>query len=204
SLTFPINFEGNPAQDLTNSNQNYITEWKAAIGSPRMYYIKDEVNRVNNPEGNYFVWLPAVNDCYASSDNIGTMLHLEHGVEYVLCFSAAPWSKNLDANGYPASGSATQKDGGIKMEFKTQNGNWIETTSWSLPKSSSWLNLNWKQYSTTFIYDSSDPITQIYFTNSTSNSGVAVDGVTLRKKDCNAGHNWSFDCNDGRKVDLYG
>ncbi|MEZ4951566.1 MAG: choice-of-anchor A family protein, partial [Saprospiraceae bacterium] len=204
TTTFPVNFRGNNARDLTNSSTNVLTEWQPALATPRMYFINDVVNRVNNPDGNYFVWLPALNDCYRTKDNIGLTLGLEHGVEYVLCFYASPWTEVLDANGYPTGANSPQQDGAIKMEFLTQSGAFIETNTFQLDKSNNWTNQNWGQYSVRFTYDSSDPIRQIFFTNASADAGVSIDGVTLRKVDCNAGNNWSFDCNDNRKVDIYG
>ncbi|MCB0662540.1 MAG: choice-of-anchor A family protein, partial [Saprospiraceae bacterium] len=203
STTFPVNFQGNNARDLTNSNPNVITEWQPALTTQRMYYIDDVVNRVDNPEGNYFVWLPGLNDCYRTGDDIGSALGLEHGVEYVLCFYAAAWTEALDANGYPTGSNVPQKAGAVKMEFLTQSGAFIESNTFTLPKSNNWSNQDWNQYSVNFIYDSSDPVLQIYFTNASDQAGVSIDGVTLRKVDCTAGYNWSFDCNDNRRADIY-
>ena len=99
---YSYNIEGNPAEDLANGSIK-VNGWAPYLpaNAPFMYHIDDTQGSVNNPEGDYFAYLPTTNECFAQTGMLLNDGSLEEGGVYTLCFYAAAWSINLDANGYP-------------------------------------------------------------------------------------------------------
>ncbi|MFK7934452.1 MAG: SdrD B-like domain-containing protein, partial [Saprospiraceae bacterium] len=145
AFTYPILLEGSTAQKLA-SGSTEVDNWVASINSPCMYYIKDTEDRVNNPEGDYFVWLSDYNDCFISTDNFEQNA-LVDGEEYTISFHAAAWSISLDASCEPDGGAVTQGSGLVYMELEDNAGNYTTVATHSLPVSPSWTELSWERIS---------------------------------------------------------
>ncbi|MEK7255257.1 MAG: carbohydrate binding domain-containing protein, partial [Bacteroidota bacterium] len=163
TLTFPLTIQGKSCKAMQNDNDWAIRPWIAGIASTHMFYVKDIPNTVNNPEGDYFVWLPASGDCWISNVHFGNNLELEDGEQYTFCFYAASWTNNLDGSGLPTSGTPTQKAGILELEFNI-NGTVTAVDEYSVPASESFTNLSWTKYSYTFTYSALQTISGFYFT----------------------------------------
>ncbi|MAT53783.1 MAG: hypothetical protein CMN32_04835 [Saprospirales bacterium] len=182
SPNFNLNIQGSPAMALGNGNQT-VKPWTPGLTSDYMFLIDDTQDNVNNPEGDYFVWLPNSDDCWVSSTDFSNQLKLEDGETYTFCFYAASWAESIGSNGLPDGGPATQKSGVLKLEFTFVSG-FSSVAQWSVPQSKSFSNLAWKKYEYTFTYDSQDPISNFVFTSSREDVGVAIDAVYLSKVNC--------------------
>ncbi|HHM21278.1 MAG TPA: hypothetical protein ENJ20_04565, partial [Bacteroidetes bacterium] len=188
SLAFNYNIGPNPVERLGYSaNNNALPPWTTGLSSPYMFYVDDTGNTVNNPEGDYFVILPGNGDCWLSNLNFGTQLNLVDGEQYIFCFYAASFDVPTNGSGLPTgSANSNQESGIILLEFDFTNSGVQTVAAWQTPSSESWSNLSWRKYSYVFTYSSADPIENFYFTNARSNTGTAIDAVTLSKLDCSA------------------
>ncbi|HFA47923.1 MAG TPA: hypothetical protein ENJ95_02765 [Bacteroidetes bacterium] len=182
SLTFPVNLEGNPTEALSDGMGGMVQGWNPAIPSNYLFYVNDTQQTVNNPEGDYFIYLPGNGFCLASIGNsvIGTSAPLVDGKSYTVSFYAASWVTSLDGSGLPDGGAASQAIGNISLEFETSQVLFHTVSSWEIPPSSSWANLNWQRLTYTFVFHSADQLEHIIFTNAT-NGGVAIDGLEMRE-----------------------
>ncbi|MCB0662139.1 MAG: proprotein convertase P-domain-containing protein, partial [Saprospiraceae bacterium] len=174
----------NPADALARNDASTLRPWIAGLSSRYMFLVDNRARTTNNPEGDYFVWLPNNGDCWISDTHLSNDLNLEDGEEYEICFYAAAWKAHLDGNGFP-TGNTVQQDGSIlNMEFENSGGNVYVVGTWSIPLNQDWTNLNWKKYSYRFTYSTSNPIKAFYFTNARYNVGVVIDAVSLSKVNC--------------------
>ena len=179
---FNLSIQGSPAMAIGNGN-NTVKPWTPGLTSDYMFLIDDTQDQVNNPEGDYFVWLPNSDDCWVSNTDFSNELELEDGETYTFCFYAASWAESIGPNGLPDGGSATQKAAILKLEFSFVSG-FSTVQQWSVPQSQSFNNLAWKKYEYTFTYNSQDPIANFVFTSARSDVGVAIDAVYLSKVNC--------------------
>lgn len=179
---FNLTIQGSPAMALNNGSQT-VKPWTPGLTSDYMFLIDDTQNKVNNPEGNYFVWLPNSDDCWVSSTDFSNELKLEDGETYTFCFYAASWAESIGSNGLPDGGQATQSAAILKLEFTFVSG-FSTVQQWSVPQSESFNNLAWKKFEYTFTYNAQDPISNFVFTSSRRDVGVAIDAVYLSKVNC--------------------
>jgi hypothetical protein len=64
--SFNYTLDGKPAAAIPKNNDTSIYPWSAGISSPYLFLVKDATNTVNNPEGDYYVWLAGSGDCWTS------------------------------------------------------------------------------------------------------------------------------------------
>ncbi|MCF8238305.1 MAG: hypothetical protein K9I85_09135 [Saprospiraceae bacterium] len=78
---------------LTSSNNtgDDIDNWLAA---PNVYYVKKD-GKTNNPQGEYFVWLPNKDQCFNTEPGVIKDMNLCPGRPYTICFKAAAWKNTL-------------------------------------------------------------------------------------------------------------
>jgi hypothetical protein len=182
---FPITLDGRPAATILKDDGNKLTPWRVETTSPHIFYIKDIPNQVNNPEGDYYVWLPNSGDCWTSYTDLSNNLLLEDGETYRFCFYAASRVLPLDANAMPTTGSPVQTAGMLKLEFNYVSG-FKSAYEWAVPASESATNLSWTKFEYTFTYNILDPMSTYVFTNSRSNVGMYIDAVSLARVSCPA------------------
>lgn len=185
SLSFPYTISGSPVAALDNQDNSLTLPWSPDLMSDYMFLIKDTADVVNNPEGDYFIWLPSAGDSYQSNVHFSKNLNLEDGQEYELCFYAASWNAALDA-GLPTGGAVTQNSGTLELEFNFVSDGLQPVAGFALPASTTWANLSWKKHSYRFTYSELNPVKSLLFTNSRSSSGIAIDAVSLTKVNCDA------------------
>lgn len=181
--SFPYTLDGKPAASIANGNNTSLVPWSVGATSPYIYYVKDIPNTVNNPEGDYYVWLPNSGDCWVSNTDLSTNLLLEDGETYTFCFYAASRVLTLDGSGFPVAGVPTQNSGILALEFQYVSG-FKAVSTWAVPASESATNLSWTKYEYTFTYNKLDPISNYTFTNSKWNVGMYIDAVSLTKVNC--------------------
>ncbi|MAT52883.1 MAG: hypothetical protein CMN32_00270 [Saprospirales bacterium] len=181
--SFPVTLEGSPAKAMSNGDASSIEPWFVAISSKYMFYVNDQADVVNNPEGDYFVWIPGDGDCYVADVDFSNNLVLEDGQTYRFCFYAAAWTASLANNGLPDGGTEPQHPAVLNMEFDFVSG-FKPVFAWAIPSSDSWNNLSWTLCEYTFTYNIQDPISSFIFTNSRPGVGVAIDAVSLTKVNC--------------------
>ena len=190
--SFSYSLEGSPVAAMANEDDASIEPWVVATSSKYMFYVNDEADVVNNPEGDYFVWIPNSGDCYVADVDFSNNLILEDGQTYRFCFYAAAWTASLANNGLPDGGTEPQHPAVLNMEFDFVSG-FKPVFAWAVPASDTWNNLSWTLCEYTFTYNIQDPISSFIFTNSRDGVGVAIDAVSLTKVDCPA----SFDAGTG-------
>lgn len=191
--SFPYTLDGKPAARLGNGDNSSLYPWQPGISSPYLFYVKDIPNTVNNPEGDYYVWLANSGDCWTSATDFSNNLLLEDGETYTFCFYAASRQLGMNNSGLPnGSVPSTQNAGLIALEFAFVSG-FKELNSWAVPASESATNLSWTKYEYTFTYNILDPISSFTFTNSRYNVGMYLDAVSLSKVNCPA----AASCNTG-------
>ncbi|MEL7020317.1 MAG: SdrD B-like domain-containing protein, partial [Bacteroidota bacterium] len=185
SFAFDIPFETNPSDELQNGNayNNRIYNWTPGLTGQYMFYIDDRTQQVNNPDGDYFVWLPGIDDCWVSNVDLSANLSFEDGERYQLCFYAAAWNVSLNGSGFPDGGTVNQSSTEVRLEMTFDRDGFTEIARWPVPASNSWGQLNWQQYTFDFVYDGTNPISNLLLTNGT-NVGLAIDAVAITKVVC--------------------
>lgn len=190
--SFNYTLDGKPAAAIPKNDDTSIYPWSAGISSPYLFLVKDATNTVNNPEGDYYVWLAGSGDCWTSNSDFSNNLLLEDGQTYTFCFYAASRVLGLNSSGLPNGSIPAQNAGLLALEFSFVSG-FKELNSWSVPASESATNLSWVKYEYTFTYNILDPISSFTFTNSRSGVGMYIDAVSLSKVNCPA----ATTCNTG-------
>ena len=181
--SFPYSLEGVPAAALNDNDSYSLKPGESDISSNHWFYLNDNSNYVNNPDGNFFIWLPNSNDEWNTNIDFSNNLLLQNGESYTLCFYAAAWSASLNNSGLPDGGTETQFAGVVNLGLDFQSGS-KEVFSWSVPSATSFSNLSWTKLSYTFIYNSSDPIGGFSIINDRDDIGMAIDAVSLTKTAC--------------------
>lgn len=190
--SFNYTLDGKPVAAIPKNNDTSIYPWSAGISSPYLFLVKDATNTVNNPEGDYYVWLAGSGDCWTSNTDFSNNLLLEDGETYTFCFYAASRVLGLNSSGLPNGTVPAQNAGLLALEFTYVSG-FKELNSWSVPASESATNLSWVKYEYTFTYNILDPISSFTFTNSRGGVGMYIDAVALSKVNCPA----AATCNTG-------
>jgi hypothetical protein len=172
-------------EDTQVADVRYINNWQPG---PKVFYVKKN-GATNNPQGEYFVWLPNKDQCLVLKNGIIAQADLCPGKQYTICFKAAAWKQDL-VNFVPQNTNPQQNDAKVALEFFTNNSptNVIAQNSWTLPASPGWGTLNWQTLTYTFTYDAANPITQIIFsnwgsTNGATDVGFAIDDIQLKPAD---------------------
>jgi len=176
---FTASLEGNPAEKIANSEG--LPEWSAGLSGACMYYVNDLQESVNNPEGDFFVWLPQSGDCFVNNSSFANLAMVD-GEDYTISFYAASWDISLDGFCNPDGGSTTQGIGSVDIEIEDHNKNVTTVATHSVAESTSWANLNWQKYTYSFTYTAANHL-KFALTNG-SDIGLAIDGVILSKSNC--------------------
>jgi len=160
SIVFNTSYQGIDAALITDGE---IPNWVLATGSggpQNTYYIDDNLNQVNNPDGNKFVMINTEGYCLLNTTNLtaGT------------CYEINFWAAFHNTNG-------TQTD--IVLEFADNSTNNTVTPFFSetLTASSDFNNMTWYNISTTFTPSVSDGV-RLYFTF-TNLSGINTGGIAI-------------------------
>ena len=170
TATFSSTFEGCPAEALPK-NSTVIPNWymdyscPAAPGPcPDSYWINDTADKVNNPEGDYFIWI--AEDSYCARQ----IMAQDASKCYRITLDAAAWSN-----------PGPQVD--TKFAFDEDG---VEYFSQILPASSSWNNLNWQQIE--FTYQPGNTETDnVFFTQQDIGgvaSGMVIDNICIEEIGC--------------------
>ncbi len=171
NFTYPINLEGSPARKIPRGSTE-LPEWSAGINGDCMYYVQDTEDKVNNPEGEYFIWLPGQWDCLIANRNFAAMGMID-GNEYTISFNVASWDISLDASCEPDGGAVTQDAGRVSLDIFDSN----SSNLFNIPQSTSWTNLNWKKISHTFTYNAATQ--RLFGVTNTTTKGIAVDNIIV-------------------------
>lgn len=193
STVFNTTFQGNPARALPNGS-SLIPDWYMAYACGGncydSYWIDDTADNVNNPKGDYFLWLPGSSYCAAQS------LSLDVDKCYEVTMTVAAWSEpspQLSTNvAIEMWGGGIDDNGGLLTIFGT-----------SIPASPNWQNLSWE----TLTFTWSPPVsatTNFYisqYNTSTTARGLVVDEILVKEICCAGGIDPDISCEDGRDVE---
>ena len=193
--SFNDSFEGNPAIALDNGS-TILPNWKMDYGCGGncfdSYWIDDTADRVNNPKGDYFLWIPGSSYCARQS------ISVDMDKCYEITMTVASWSvpsPQLSTNiVLEAFGGGINDDGGLLAIYEAE-----------LPASPNWQNLNWQTLKFTWSPPASAN-TRFYISQtntSTTARGLAVDEISI-KEICCAGNSVTpeISCEDGRDVEF--
>ncbi len=183
SPSFSYTLEGKSVAALANNNSTTAKPWRTTTNTDYSFIVRDNPATVNNPEGEYFMWLPNNNDRWYSMVNFTNNLKLVDGEQYNICFYAAAWAGSLNGSDLPDGGVETQLPTVANLGLSYQSG-YSVVEAWSVPASPSFTNLSWTRYTYTFTYSSLNPITSFSIGNARSSVGLAVDAVSLTKVNC--------------------
>ena len=195
-ISFNSTFQGNPAYALPE-NSTILPNWQMAYGCGGncfdSYWIDDTADNVNNPHGDYFLWMPGSSYCTRQSINV------DLDKCYEITFTAAAWSvpspQAAATIAFEAFGGGVDDgDGGFLVLFETE-----------LPASPSWDQLNWKTFTFTWAPPAS-ATTSFYISQdngSTTAKGIAIDRVLIKEVCCaNGSVTPEISCEDGRDVEI--
>ena len=194
-ISFNTTFEGSPAYALANGS-SLLPDWVMDYGCSGTcydsYWIDDTADEVNNPNGDYFLWIPGSSYCARQSINI------DFDKCYEITFVAAAWSvpapQTPTTIAFEAYGGGIDDNGGLLTMFETE-----------LPASPSWNQLNWQ----TITFDWSPPTsanTNFYISQTNTSlaaKGIVVDQVLIKEICCaNGSVAPEISCEEGRDVEL--
>ncbi len=195
-VNFDETFEGNPAAALPH-NSTLLPNWKMDYGCGGdcidSYWIDDSANLVNNPNGDYFLWMPGSSYCARQSVTV------DMDKCYEISVVAAAWS--VPSPQSPSTIELEAYGGGIENE----GGGLLSLYQVELPASSSWQNLNWQTVKFTWSPDMSTT-TNFYISQNNSSTfakGIVIDQILI-KEICCEGQTVTpeFSCGDGKDVEL--
>ncbi|MEZ4930904.1 MAG: LamG-like jellyroll fold domain-containing protein [Saprospiraceae bacterium] len=181
--SYPYSLEGVPVAALQDNDDYSIEPHESDIDSDRFFYVNDNSDQVNNPEGTHFIWLADDKDEFHTNVDFSDNLLLENGATYTLCLYAAAWTASLNSNDLPDGGTENQLAGVLNLAFDFDSG-YKEVFAWSVPSATSFNNLSWTKLSYTFTYNDTDPIESFALINDRNNVGMAIDAVSLTKTAC--------------------
>ncbi len=181
--SFNYSIEGIDAAALVDGDYYSIEPYESDISSNYFFYLDDQADAVNNPEGDHFIWLADNNDEWHANVDFTDNLLLENGQSYTLCLYAAAWTASLNGSGLPDGYSEPQLSGVLNLGLDFGSG-YREVFAWSVPSATSFNNLSWTKLSYTFIYNETDPIGSFALINDRNNVGMAIDAVSLTRTDC--------------------
>ncbi len=181
--SYPYSIEGIDAAALDDGDDDAIKPYKPDISSDYFFYLNDQADAVNNPEGDHFIWLADRDDEWEAKAKFTKNLLLENGQSYTLCLYAAAWTASLNGSGLPDGGTEPQLSGVLNLGFDFESGS-REVFAWSVPSATSFNNLSWTKLTYTFIYNETDPIKKFSLINDRNNVGMAIDAVSLTRTNC--------------------
>lgn len=169
AATFSSTFQGSPAE-LLPQNSTIMPNWNADYscgGScPDGYWIDDQLDMVNNPEGDYFIWL--AEDSYCARQSVS----LTAGITYQICANVAAFSSG---GSQTATTFAVELFGGGAYN---DGGGTLVIYEGVAPASTSWNTLNWQEVC--FIYTAPETASpSMYFSQTDHTLGNTTDGMTL-------------------------
>ena len=195
-ITFGDTFEGNPAYALPN-NATIMPGWRMSYGCGGncfdSYWVDDSADLVNNPNGDYFLWMPGASYC------AGQSISVDLNKCYEITFTAAAWSVPGPQSAATIvfevlGGGIDNGDGGAVVLFEKE-----------LPASPDWQHLNWRTFTFTWSPPAS-ATTNFYISQSnasTTAKGVAIDRVLIKEICCDNGSIVpEISCEDGRDIEL--
>ncbi len=180
---YGYSIEGIPAAALNDNDDYSIEPHESDISSNYFFYLNDNADAVNNPEGDHFIWLADNNDEWHTNVHFDDNLLLENGESYTLCFYAAAWRASLNSSDLPDGGTERQYSGVLNLGLDYSSG-FQEVFAWSVPSATSFSDLSWTKFTYTFTYNNTDPIEGFALINDRNNIGVAIDAVSLTKTNC--------------------
>ncbi len=195
NTVFDDNFEGNPAVALPN-NSTLLPNWKMEYGCGGncfdSYWIDDTDDLVNNPNGDYFFWIPGAS--YCARQNISVDMDKCYEITMIVAAWSVPGPQSNTTLELEAYGGGIDDDGGLLSLFQKE-----------LPASPSWQNLNWQNIKFTWSPPAS-ATTKFYISQNNSSTfakGIVVDQILI-KEICCAGNSVTPDisCEEGRDVEL--
>ena len=178
TATFPTTFQGYPAQQLVN-NSTIIPGWSMGFSnctpscSPG-YWVYDNTNTINNPEGSRFIYLGGGNrGGYCTLSNSTMTLAVNECVE--ICFNGAAWAT-----------SGLQVPTMISVEYSLNGSNTnVEAFKINLPASTSFQNMNWQDICLNFAAPSAGTYNFVFTVTSEDASnpaaGMALDNIRVKK-----------------------
>ena len=175
--------EGVNAAGLNDNDDFSVEPHESDISSNYFFYLDDNADIVNNPEGDHFIWLADNNDEWHTNVHFDNNLLLENGETYTLCLYAAAWTASLNGSGLPDGGTERQYAGVLNLGLDYSTG-FQEVFAWSVPSATSFSNLSWTKLTYTFTYNNTDPIQGFALINDRNNVGMAIDAVSLTKTNC--------------------
>ncbi|MEO1257864.1 MAG: LamG-like jellyroll fold domain-containing protein [Bacteroidota bacterium] len=181
--SYPYNIEGIPANGISDNDDYKVPPYESDISSNYAFYLYDQNDIINNPEGDHFLMLVDNNDEWHANLDFDDNLLLQNGQSYTLCFYAAAWTTGLHSWGLPSGITQTQNAGVINLGLEFDSG-YEEVFAWSIPSSTSFNDLSWTKFSYTFTYNGTDPINGFVLTNDRNNVGTVIDAVSLTRTDC--------------------
>ncbi len=181
--SYSYTLEGYPAEELYDGEDDDVYPYVGDISSNYLFYLYDQYDNINNPDGDHFIWLADNNDAWYQNVNFTDNLLLQNGESYTLCFYAAAWTASLNGSGIPDGGTEAQQAAVLNIGFDYSSG-FREVFAYSVPASTSFNNLSWTKYVYTFTYNDTDPVQALAFVNDRNNVGVAIDAVSLTRTNC--------------------
>lgn len=181
--SFNYNIDGVPVAPIADNDNYSLQPHETDIANDYMFLVDASGSGVNNPEGDYFVYLADDNDELETNVDFSDNLNLESGETYSLCFYAASWVASLNSNDLPDGGTEFQRSAVLYLQFDFDSGK-RDVAAFSVPASEDFDNLAWTKFTHTFTYDGLDPISKIELENDRNNVGVAIDGISISKVDC--------------------
>ncbi|HFA48776.1 MAG TPA: hypothetical protein ENJ95_07150 [Bacteroidetes bacterium] len=195
STVFNTTFQGSPAYAMPNGS-TIIPNWSMDYGCGGncfdSYWIDDTADNVNNPKGDYFIWMPGAS--YCAGQDIAVDLNKCYEITVVAAAWSDPSPQTPTTLEFEAYGGGIDDNGGTLSLFKTV-----------LPASPNWQNLNWQ----TIRFEWSPPInatTRMYISQNNTEAqakGIVIDQILI-KEICCAGNPVppEISCEDGRDVEL--
>ncbi|MEZ4954907.1 MAG: hypothetical protein R2825_15175 [Saprospiraceae bacterium] len=179
NTVFNTTFEGSPAAALPKNSSilpNWFMDYGCGYNCYDSYWIDDTADQVNNPNGDYFLWLPGSSYCARQS------ISVDMDKCYEITFTAAAWSvpspQSAATIAFEAFGGGIDDNGNLLGIFETE-----------LPASPSWNQLNWK--TVTFLWSPPATATTSFFISqnngSTTAKGVVVDQILIKEICCAGG-----------------
>lgn len=176
SATFGSTFEGYPAEVLAGSGPNPIPQWfnnfTECSSGCNGYWIYDNTNTINNPDGQYFAWLNGDNDCFSQYG-----IDVTNGTCYQICVDAAAWSN-------PGPQDTTHLF--VEVRGSSIYGGSLQVIyDQVLPASTSFTDLNWQKICFNWTAPGNDNIEFIISQRNTS-TGLLIDRVCMNEVNCSA------------------
>ncbi|MEO1263781.1 MAG: Ig-like domain-containing protein [Bacteroidota bacterium] len=194
-INFNTTFEGSPAYALDNGS-TLLPDWRMDYSCSGTcydsYWINDSADEVNNPNGDYFLWVPGSSYCARQS------IDVDVDKCYEITFVAAAWSvpapQTPTTIAFEAFGGGIDDNGSLLTFFETE-----------LPASPDWNHLNWQTITFTWSPPAS-ATTSFYISQSNTSlaaKGVAIDQVLIKEICCaNGSVVPEISCEEGRDVEL--